>query len=73
MKFGYFPGCSLSSSGYDYHLSLKYVTKALGMDLVEVKDWVCCGLHPPMRLPICYRSPFPLSTFLMRKKTVWIN
>ncbi len=43
MKYGYFPGCSLSSFGYDYHLSLKYVTKALGMDLVEVKDWVCCG------------------------------
>ena len=43
MKYGYFPGCSLSSSGYDYHLSLKYVAKALGIDLVEVKDWVCCG------------------------------
>src|SRR3972149_3189250 len=43
MKFAYFPGCSLSSSGYDYDLSLKYVTKALGIDLVEVKDWVCCG------------------------------
>ena len=43
MKYGYFTGCSLSSSGYDYHLSLKYVAKALGMDLVEVKDWVCCG------------------------------
>ncbi|HUL23857.1 MAG TPA: CoB--CoM heterodisulfide reductase iron-sulfur subunit B family protein [Thermodesulfobacteriota bacterium] len=43
MKYGYFPGCSLGSFGYDYHLSLKYVTKALGMDLVEVKDWVCCG------------------------------
>ena len=43
MKYGYFPGCSLGSFGYDYHLSLKYVTKALGIDLVEVKDWVCCG------------------------------
>ncbi len=43
MKFAYFPGCSLSSSAYDYHLSLQYVTKALGIDLVEVKDWVCCG------------------------------
>jgi heterodisulfide reductase subunit B2 len=43
MKYGYFPGCSLSSSGYDYHLSLTYVANALGMDLVEVKDWVCCG------------------------------
>ncbi len=43
MKFAYFPGCSLGSFGYDYHLSLKYVTEALGMDLVEVEDWVCCG------------------------------
>ena len=43
MKYGYFPGCVLSSIGYDYHLSLKYVMKALGIDLVEVKDWVCCG------------------------------
>ncbi len=43
MRFAYFPGCSLSSSGYDYHLSLKYVARALGIDLVEVRDWVCCG------------------------------
>jgi len=43
MKYAYFPGCALGSFGTDYHLSLKYVTKALGMDLEEVKDWVCCG------------------------------
>ncbi|HUL30617.1 MAG TPA: CoB--CoM heterodisulfide reductase iron-sulfur subunit B family protein [Thermodesulfobacteriota bacterium] len=43
MKYAYFPGCSLSSSGFDYDLSLKYVAKALDIELVEVKDWVCCG------------------------------
>ena len=43
MRYAYFPGCSLSSSGYDYHLSLKVVTRVLGIDLIEVKDWVCCG------------------------------
>jgi len=43
MKYAYFPGCSLSSSGYDYHLSLKFVAQALGIDLIEVRDWVCCG------------------------------
>jgi len=43
MRYAYFPGCSLSSSGYDYNLSLKFVARALGIDLVEVKDWVCCG------------------------------
>ena len=43
MRFAYYPGCSLSSSGYDYNLSFKYVAKSLGIDLVEVRDWVCCG------------------------------
>ena len=43
MRYAYFPGCSLGSSGYDYHLSLKVVTRVLGIDLIEVKDWVCCG------------------------------
>jgi heterodisulfide reductase subunit B len=43
MKYAYFPGCSLSATGYDYHLSFVFVAKALGIDLVEVRDWVCCG------------------------------
>ena len=43
MKYAYFPGCTLQTSGYDYNLSFKYVAEALGIDLIEVKDWVCCG------------------------------
>ena len=43
MRYAYFPGCSLGSSGYDFNLSFKFVAKALGIDLVEVRDWVCCG------------------------------
>ena len=43
MRFAYFPGCSLGSSAYDYNLSFKYVARALGIDLVEVRNWVCCG------------------------------
>ena len=43
MRFAYFPGCTLESSGYDYDLSFKYAAKVLGIELVEVKDWVCCG------------------------------
>lgn len=43
MKYGYFPGCALGSFAIDYDLSLTYAMKALGVDFVEVKDWVCCG------------------------------
>lgn len=43
MRYAYYPGCSLSSSGVEFHLSFHYVGRALGIDMVEVKDWVCCG------------------------------
>jgi heterodisulfide reductase subunit B len=43
MRYAYFPGCSLGATGYDYDLSFKVVAKALGIDLVEVRDWICCG------------------------------
>ena len=43
MKLSYFPGCSLESTAKEYDLSARSVCKALGMDLVELKDWVCCG------------------------------
>lgn len=43
MRYAYFPGCSLSSSAFDYDLSLRGVCRALDIELVEVRDWVCCG------------------------------
>lgn len=43
MRYAYYPGCSLSSSGIEFHLSFQYVARALGIELIEVKDWVCCG------------------------------
>lgn len=43
MRYAYFPGCSLSSSGIEFNLSFKYVGRMLGIDLIEVRDWVCCG------------------------------
>ena len=43
MRYAYFPGCSLGASASDYDLSLKAVCRALDIELVEVRDWVCCG------------------------------
>lgn len=46
MKYSYFPGCSLHSTAKEYDLSTKEVAKALGMELTEIPDWVCCGATP---------------------------
>lgn len=43
MKYAYFPGCSLLGSGAEYAHSGEGVLRALGVELEEIDDWVCCG------------------------------
>ncbi|MDI6780792.1 MAG: CoB--CoM heterodisulfide reductase iron-sulfur subunit B family protein [bacterium] len=42
-KVAYFPGCSLSSTAKEYGMSTELVCKDLGIELVEIPDWICCG------------------------------
>jgi len=37
-KVAYYPGCALEGTGHSYNRSTKAVGKALGLDLVEVKN-----------------------------------
>ncbi len=46
MKYGYYPGCSLHSTGEEYEMSLKAVCERLGIELEEVRGWICCGTSP---------------------------
>ena len=39
----YFPGCALEGSAREYDVSTRRVCHALGIELREVPDWVCCG------------------------------
>ena len=41
--YAYYPGCSLHSTGLEYGLSTRSVFYHLGMELVELPDWNCCG------------------------------
>ena len=43
MKVSYYPGCSLEGSARDYQESIEGVCKRLGIQLVELEDWNCCG------------------------------
>lgn len=43
MKYAYFPGCSLHATAKEYDTSTQAVCKALGIELVELEDWNCCG------------------------------
>lgn len=42
-SYSFYPGCSLHSTGLEYGLSTQAVFKHLGLGLVEVENWNCCG------------------------------
>lgn len=46
MTYAYFPGCSLESTAWDFDRSTRAVCAALGVELVEIPGWVCCGSTP---------------------------
>jgi heterodisulfide reductase subunit B len=39
----YYPGCSLDATSPEYNESSKATCKALGLNLIEPRGWVCCG------------------------------
>jgi heterodisulfide reductase subunit B len=41
--YSYFPGCSLEKMALSYHQSTMETTRELGVELVELEDWNCCG------------------------------
>lgn len=43
MDIGYYPGCSLMGTAKEYDQSIRRVFSELGINLVELDDWSCCG------------------------------
>ncbi len=39
----YFPGCALEGSAREAKLSLELAARILGLNLIELDDWNCCG------------------------------
>ncbi|MDF2956109.1 CoB--CoM heterodisulfide reductase iron-sulfur subunit B family protein [Candidatus Alkanophaga liquidiphilum] len=42
-KFSYYPGCTSHTSSKEYDMSVRAVFSVLGVELVEIEDWNCCG------------------------------
>jgi len=68
MKYAYFPGCSLHSTAKEYDLSTKEVAKALGIELIEIPDWVCCGATPAHITMHLLSLALPVKNLILAKK-----
>jgi heterodisulfide reductase subunit B len=42
-QYSYFPGCSLKSTAVAYDQSVRAISASLGIELIEIEDWNCCG------------------------------
>ena len=43
MKVSYYPGCALHGTALEYDESIQALSRTLGVELVELPDWNCCG------------------------------
>ncbi|MGQ9729907.1 MAG: CoB--CoM heterodisulfide reductase iron-sulfur subunit B family protein [Candidatus Zipacnadales bacterium] len=43
MRVAYYSGCSLTGTAIEYDMSSRAMCGALGIELVDVPDWNCCG------------------------------
>ncbi|MCD6445768.1 CoB--CoM heterodisulfide reductase iron-sulfur subunit B family protein [Candidatus Bathyarchaeota archaeon] len=46
LKIPYYPGCAVQSTARNYAVSGIAVAKKLGIELVELPKWNCCGVFP---------------------------
>ena len=44
MQLLYYPGCTLKTSAKNLERSANAIMKEFGHELVEMKDWNCCGV-----------------------------
>jgi heterodisulfide reductase subunit B len=42
-RYAFYPGCTLHSTGIEFGISTELVCHALGLEMVEIDDWNCCG------------------------------
>ncbi len=68
MKYAYYPGCSLHSTAKEYDLSTKEVARALGIELAEIPDWICCGATPAHITMHLLSIALPVKNLLQAKK-----
>ncbi len=48
MVYSYYPGCTLKSKAVDLDMGARKAAEALGITMVEIPEWQCCGGVYPM-------------------------
>jgi heterodisulfide reductase subunit B len=68
VKYAYYPGCSAHSTARDMHESSIAVAGSLGVDLVEIKGWSCCGATAAHQTDRLLATSLPAANLLLAKE-----
>ncbi len=68
MKYAYYPGCTLKCSAMEYDMSVQESFRCLGIELLEVEDWCCCGSTPGHMTNELLSLALPVETILWAQK-----
>ena len=68
MKYAYYPGCSLHSTGQEFDKSLLAVCDKLGVELVEVEKWICCGSTAAHNVSKLLATSLPMANLALLAK-----
>ena len=69
MKVAYYPGCSLEGSAIEYGVSTERTAEILGVELVEIEDWNCCGATSGHNTDILLSIALPARNLAIAEKT----
>lgn len=67
MRYAYYPGCSSHSTARDMHESAAAVARVLGIELVEIKNWSCCGATAAHQTDRLLAAALPAANLLTAK------
>ena len=68
MRYAYYPGCSSHSTARDMHESATAVARALGIELVEIDGWSCCGATAAHQTDRVLAASLPAANMLLAKQ-----
>ena len=69
MKYFYYSGCSLEGTALEYNLSTQAVMGALGIELIELEDWTCCGASAAETISELLSMVLPARNLALAAKT----
>jgi heterodisulfide reductase subunit B len=69
MKYFYYPGCSLEGTAQEYDASTQALMRALGVELLQIEDWTCCGASAGDAISYLLSMVLPARNLALAEKT----